>query len=293
MPNHSEKIIAGYFPVIHTGYLDLLNHSRDATIGILGNDVLATRFDYLRKDIRALSAEQALPIITGLGRAARIITEAALTDTMSTPDLTMPDDDVSRALSREFAVEPKLLPVFLRWDRENSTVNTEVVADRVVSISSKEPLINALYEAARQSPNWWRHVAAAIADTNGSIDTVTFNTSMPTTFSSTIDGDPRMTARRGESIERSIDIHAEARAIAHCAAEGLATTDKSIYVTTFPCANCAKLIVEAGIKQCYFIEGYATIDGQTVLKSNNVEIIKIDTELPEIDTRQLRLYPAN
>ena len=47
-------------------------------------------------------------------------------------------------------------------------------------------------------------------------------------------------------------IHAEQDAILHCARQGIATEGASIYVTHFPCLNCAKAIVASGIKVIYF-----------------------------------------
>lgn len=291
MAEHSE-LIAGYFPVLHQGYLDLLGTQPNAPIGVLGTDVLSRRFNYLRKDIRALTPEAAANLLSATGRSVRVIGETALRDAMSTTHLTMPDDDVSHTLAEEFDVSPHFEPVFLRWDRENTVTNTLVIPDRVIQLSDDDPIIRALYNEASKSPNWWRHVGAALWDTEGHITQLTYNTSTPTVYSSAIDGDPRITAQRGEAIERSIDIHAEAKLIAECAKTGNTTDGTSIFVTTFPCSNCAKIIAESGITACYFVEGYATIDGQNILKNNAVEIVKVETEVPKTDARRLRPYPS-
>lgn len=287
-----HETIAGYFPVFHAGYLDLLENYPDAEVGVLGSDVLKPRFDYLRKDIRALSPEQAVAVISGLERSVRLIGEKGLAATLITPGLVMPDDDVSRSLAAEFDVEPTFDPVFLRWDRKNSVVNVEVEPDRTIWIDSHDPVIQVLYESQEKSTNWWRHVAAAVVK-NGDIIATTHNSSMPTPFSSAIDSDPRITANRGVSIETSIDMHAEAQAIANLAREGHATHGADIFVTTFPCPNCAKLIAESGFKSCYFIEGYAMLDGQSVLAANDVEIVKIETEPANINPSTLKPYATS
>lgn len=290
--HRSHEIIAGYFPVFHAGYLQLLDSYPTADVAVLGNDVLRSRFDYLRKDIRALSPEQAVTVISGFERTVRLIGEKSLAATLLSPNLVMPDDDVSRSLAAEFGAEPAFDPVFLRWDRKNTTVDVEIKPDRIVSMNSHDPVIQSLYENQKKSTNWWRHVAAAVVR-NGEVITTTHNSSMPTSFSSAIDSDPRITAKRGVSIETSIDMHAESRAIADLAREGHATNGADIFVTTFPCPNCAKLIAESGIKSCYYIEGYAMLDGQSVLQANNIEIIKVETKLNDTNPQTLKLYPTS
>lgn len=51
-------------------------------------------------------------------------------------------------------------------------------------------------------------------------------------------------------------VHAEMEAILNCARQGKATKNAVLYCTTFPCHNCAKHIVGAGIKKVFFIEPY-------------------------------------
>ncbi|MBK1826887.1 anti-phage dCTP deaminase [Haloferula rosea] len=58
-------------------------------------------------------------------------------------------------------------------------------------------------------------------------------------------------------------VHAEMAALLSCARRGVSTSDAAIYCTTFPCHNCAKHIIAAGIKKVVFVEPY--------LKSKAVE----------------------
>lgn len=51
-------------------------------------------------------------------------------------------------------------------------------------------------------------------------------------------------------------IHAEVNAILQCAKFGVPTEGTEIYVTHFPCLNCAKIIIQAGIKRVYFATDY-------------------------------------
>lgn len=51
-------------------------------------------------------------------------------------------------------------------------------------------------------------------------------------------------------------VHAEMEAILSCARSQVSTQDSSIYCTTFPCHNCAKHIIAAGIKRVVYVEPY-------------------------------------
>ena len=51
-------------------------------------------------------------------------------------------------------------------------------------------------------------------------------------------------------------VHAEMEALSCCARNGVSTKGCSMFVTTFPCHNCAKHIVAMGIKNVYYIEPY-------------------------------------
>lgn len=71
-------------------------------------------------------------------------------------------------------------------------------------------------------------------------------------------------------------IHAEQDAITYCAREGISTKGASIYVTHFPCLNCAKLIVASGIKAVYFKHKY-NVDHLAVqlLIENNIRFVEV------------------
>jgi dCMP deaminase len=51
-------------------------------------------------------------------------------------------------------------------------------------------------------------------------------------------------------------IHAEMNALLQCAKFGVPTTGAEIYVTHFPCLQCCKALIQAGIKTVYFAEDY-------------------------------------
>jgi len=78
---------------------------------------------------------------------------------------------------------------------------------------------------------------------------------------STCDQCPRPKCRgevqsSGAGLELAICAHAEANAIGNCARRGVSTHGAAIHCTTLPCAECAKLIVAAGIHYVSFSVDY-------------------------------------
>ena len=75
-------------------------------------------------------------------------------------------------------------------------------------------------------------------------------------------------------------LHAEANAITKVAASNNNSTDATIYITSSPCIECAKLIIQAGIKRVVFSEKYHTEEGLDLLKRAGITVDFI--EIPTI-----------
>ncbi len=71
-------------------------------------------------------------------------------------------------------------------------------------------------------------------------------------------------------------LHAEANAITKVAKSNNSSDGATLYVTTSPCLECAKLIIQAGIKRVVFSEKYRLCDGLEVLEKSNIEIEHIE-----------------
>ena len=67
-------------------------------------------------------------------------------------------------------------------------------------------------------------------------------------------------------------LHAEQNIITYCAKEGIPTRDTTMYITTSPCKNCAKLIAQSGIKHILYKEKYKDTSGIDFLKEVGVEV---------------------
>lgn len=71
-------------------------------------------------------------------------------------------------------------------------------------------------------------------------------------------------------------LHAEANAITKIARSGNSSEGATIYVTTSPCIECAKLIIQSGIKRVVYSEKYRSEDGIALLERANVEVVYIE-----------------
>lgn len=71
-------------------------------------------------------------------------------------------------------------------------------------------------------------------------------------------------------------LHAEANAITKVAKSNNSSDGATLYITTSPCMECAKLIIQSGIRRVVFCESYRTNDGQELLKKAGIEIELID-----------------
>ena len=69
------------------------------------------------------------------------------------------------------------------------------------------------------------------------------------------------------------DEHAEANAITKIARSNNSSEGATLYVTASPCIECAKLIIQAGIKRVVFAEKYRLEDGLELLKRANIELV--------------------
>ena len=71
-------------------------------------------------------------------------------------------------------------------------------------------------------------------------------------------------------------LHAEANAITKVARSNNSSEGATLYVTCSPCIECAKLIIQAGIKRVVFSELYHNTDGVDLLERNGIEIVYIN-----------------
>ena len=77
-------------------------------------------------------------------------------------------------------------------------------------------------------------------------------------------------------------LHAEANAITKVAQSHNSSKGATLYVTTSPCIECSKLIIQSGIKRVVFADMYRLTEGLQLLKRARVECIHISEEDGEL-----------
>lgn len=80
----------------------------------------------------------------------------------------------------------------------------------------------------------------------------------------------------GERHEICRGLHAEQNAILQSAYHGVQIRGSVIYSTTQPCALCAKMIINCGIKKIYYFEDYPDPLAIDLLDEAGVELIRLD-----------------
>lgn len=66
------------------------------------------------------------------------------------------------------------------------------------------------------------------------------------------------------------EIHAEQNCIAFAAKNGVSTEDCTLYITTAPCVNCAKIIIASGVKKVVYKEIYKNDFGIQLLNEAGI-----------------------
>lgn len=76
-----------------------------------------------------------------------------------------------------------------------------------------------------------------------------------------------------EGFTKPYVLHAEANAITKIARSSNNSNGATLYVTTSPCIECAKLIIQAGIVRVVYGEEYHIMDGVNLLKRVGIEVV--------------------
>jgi len=76
-----------------------------------------------------------------------------------------------------------------------------------------------------------------------------------------------------QGVTKPYVLHAEANAITKVAKSNNSSEGATMYITSSPCVECAKLIIQAGIKRVVYCETYRVADGLALLERAGVEVV--------------------
>jgi dCMP deaminase len=88
-----------------------------------------------------------------------------------------------------------------------------------------------------------------------------------------------------EGFTKPYVLHAEANAITKIARSNNNSAGATMYVTASPCIECAKLIIQAGIKRVVYGEKYRLTDGIDLLERAGVEVVYLEITNSENNNR--------
>jgi dCMP deaminase len=275
-----SKSIVCYIPVLHEGYRRLFERHPDAReLYVFGSDVIAS-YEHLIKDIRKLDPELVKKSIEAWGIFDRVtILDQGSIQTLQNEKapLIISDDDLSTELVQKYFTDNpvEIDTIFLRWDKKKSIEPQQVSPDMTVSESEfDKKMIDLALNEATKSKDWWRRIGAAVIK-DGKVLLIGHNIYVPSDQTSNDQGDPRSNFKAGQHLESSLALHAEAGLVAQAAKKGISLDGTDLYCDTFPCPPCAKQIAYSGIRRVFYRNGYAVLDGESILKSQGVQIIYI------------------
>lgn len=305
--NSAPWLLVAYIPVLHNGYLEMLatikkKYGGVGTIALVDRDVFPDKRS-LVKDLRAVDSnlmrEQLLAVqkTLGLEIEVQVLNKAGMagwTDSLQQqlPDrILMPREELNEELLNQYLPELKdakqleFVDIFLRWDAKRSQSRQDVHPAEIISHDEFDiAVMRQAQDEAEKSLDWWRQVGAALVLPAGQasnqedthkIAIIARNTHLPYDQQPYVHGDPRADFSSGQCIEVASSIHAEALIVATAAQNGISTQGAWLYVTTFPCPVCAKLVAKTGISKLFYAEGYSLIQGQEILENAGIEIIQV------------------
>ena len=276
----NRQILVLYVPVIHEGYRRFFaRFPKTKELWLISRE-LAYELRALKKDVRALKATEIKKILHTWApfKKIEILTPKNLSILQKTTNkLIFANDEISRHLTRKYFTENQVIfdTTFLMWDKKTSLRKNEL--QEYITISSKkfdQKIMQLAKTESTRSDDWWRQVGGVILK-NGRVLLQTHNQHLPTEYQAYYEGDPRANFHRGKCLELSTAIHAEAYLIAQAAKLGISLEGTDLYITTFPCPVCAKQIAYSGIKRVFFQKGYSMLDGEKILKANDIELIRV------------------
>ena len=80
----------------------------------------------------------------------------------------------------------------------------------------------------------------------------------------------------GERHELCRGLHAEQNVIIQAAYHGACIKDATLYCTNLPCSICSKMLINAGIREIIYEEGYADSMAEEMLKAAVVRVVQLD-----------------
>lgn len=281
--------LLAYIPTLNPRHTKWFEEHRGCYLFLITQTMAESFLSRLARNMGALPTDMMTEIIQSSPQLKRLVNRVAeFAPQMDDPRLgpmsgweswVLPNEEISHLVFKKY-LEPAgkkavFQDIWARWDMSAVFREQPVIPDVVVSSSELDVLRMKMAQAISvKSSDWWRQIGAVAFGATGELLVSACNTHMPNEYETYIFGDPRLNVDAGQK-GKYCSIHAEQAITALCAKYGFPIEGASVYVTTFPCEECARWLAFAGVKKVFFREGYSVMDAQEILRSSGVQIVQV------------------
>ena len=78
-----------------------------------------------------------------------------------------------------------------------------------------------------------------------------------------------------DNVTKKDVLHAESNAIAKCCKSSYSSDGATMYITLSPCFECAKIIIQSGIKKVVYFQNYTDLSGVDLLIKSKIDVLQI------------------
>lgn len=273
--------LIAYIPVLNKRHLDWFAQHQGSNLYLISQEMAVESIPRLARNMGTVPTETMLRMLISLSigkvEVFRPFDELQLNLLLNGDEkYIFPDEEVSHGVA-EIYFEGRRVEFEMIWARFDMTSISrahQVVSDTQISSAEFDrAYMQQAVNVSGKSPDWWRQVGAVLV-CDGVVVASACNVHMPTEYEVYMFGDPRTNYDAGQP-GKYASLHAERGVIAACAASPYSTWGSSLYVTTFPCEDCAREIAACGVARVFFKEGYSSLNAQEVLQAGGVEIIQV------------------
>ena len=275
-----REVLIAYIPVFNRKHMEWFFRHPNSNFGLISQHLAETLVPRLARNIGALPNSIMVEFVKTF--CIRVVMINPPRDFMMDDSCSyiMPDEDVSRAFAKKHIVPgvPVVFePIWARHDMLAVKKREPVIPD--CEVSSQEVDLFRMAKAdkiAEKSPDWWRQIGI-IAFRGETILGVGANHHFPTEYEQDMFGDPRINFDAGDpdGLEIYLSLHAEEYLAGFCARKGISLEGASVYINTFPCGRCARMLATTGIKELFFREGSSFLKGFEILKNAGIRIVQV------------------
>lgn len=270
--------LLAYIPVLNRQYMDWLLRHRGSHLHLISQSLAEHLLPRLARNLIALETSIVADIICSQNLMSKVTILEPSDSHVRGTHFVSPNEDLLEEFAKKILCPYQTIEyetIWGRWDMKAVLASQPVITDVDVSVDEVDiERMFALRQLANKSPDWWRQVAAS-AYRGDQLLAMAVNTHFPDEYEVMIYGDPAINREAGVNTKISLALHAEQGIVSQCAERGISTKGAVLKVTTFPCADCARVIAASGFSEVVFEDGYSNLGAQETLRRAGVRLIRL------------------